>query len=285
MTQAKILIGAHMSIAGGLEKSLTRGKEIGCTVIQIFTHSNRQWHMKDLDPQECALFKSTAKELAVDCVAHASYLLNIGSPLEETRKKSLITLAKEVQRAQELAIPYVVLHSGAHLNTSPSECIQKIAEVLDAVCETITGPTMIVLENMAGQGSVMGRTFEELAAIRYQAKHKKRIGFCFDTCHAFAAGYDFTTPELYKSMWQQFDDILGLENLKILHLNDSKNKCNSRIDRHEHIGKGALGLEPFRLIMNDPRFKNIPKIIETPKGEVSLIEDKKNLEILKKLLK
>lgn len=281
----KTLVGAHMSISGGLDKSIERGESIGCTAIQIFTHSNRQWHIAPLNQGQREAFLEKQKNSFIETViAHASYLLNIGSPNQATRNQSIKTLTKELDRCHELGIKSLVLHPGAHLTSSKEECLVTIAQSLDKALEEAEGSTMILLENMAGQGSVVGDTFEDLAAIRGLTHHKKRIGFCVDTCHAYAAGYHFSTPKTYVEFWEQIDALIGLEHVKAMHLNDSKTICGSHVDRHEHIGKGSLGLEPFKLIMNDARFRDIPKILETPKETDELQSDAKNLETLKELI-
>lgn len=284
MSHHTLLLGAHMSIAKGLDNAILAGESIGCTAIQIFTHSNRQWAIPKISDAAAKEFIATAQKSTIrSIVIHASYLLNIGSPNAATRKRSIQALIQELERCQQLEIPYLIVHPGARLTSTEDECIAHIADALDEVFEYVSGSSMILLENMAGQGSVIGATFEQLAEIYKKVRHKKRIGYCFDTCHALAAGYDFSTPEKYTALWKQFDAILGLEKLRAFHFNDSKKPLGSHVDRHEHIGQGQLGLEPFRLILNDPRFFNIPKILETPKDE-TLSDDIRNMATLKKLL-
>lgn len=279
-----LLIGAHMSISGGLQNALLSGESIGCTAVQFFSHSNRQWHMKPLTADEIALFKKTAEHSSVQsALIHASYLLNLGSPDKETRTKSVGALKEEVKRAEQLGVPAVILHPGSFITGSTEESLEFIAYELDQVFDSVPGKTQILLENTAGQGSALGYTFEQLAVIHGNAQHKSRIGFCFDTCHAFVAGYSFASEKEYEQMWEQFDKIIGLEYLKAMHINDSKKGCGSRVDRHEGIGKGQMGIEPFKLIFNDSRFFDIPKVLETPKGD-GLDEDIENLTILKQLL-
>lgn len=286
MTKKTQLLGAHMSIAGGLEKSIERGESIGCTAIQIFTHSNRQWHLPTLSESQITLFKTTLAQSTIKSVmVHSSYLINIASGDSALRKKSIQTLQEELKRCEQLEIPYLVMHPGAAVNSTRLDAVQRITEALDLIFEAVPGKSMILLENMAGQGTVMGTTFEELYSLRNEIHHKKRIGYCFDTCHAYSSGYDFGSDESYELMWSLFDDILQLENLKAMHLNDSKTKCGSKVDRHEDIGKGQLGLETFRKILNDKRFLSIPKILETPKGDHPLQDDERNLIILKNLIK
>lgn len=282
--KSPLLLGAHLSIAGGLERALYAAQEIDASCVQIFTHSNRQWHMKEITELEISRFSEARKITGVDhIIVHASYLINIASPNENTRAQSIKTLTEELRRCDDLNIPYLVLHPGSSL-TAPLEVgITNLAAGINQVFESYASKAMILLENMAGQGSAIGTKLEQLAQIREKINRKDHIGFCFDTCHAFAAGYDFTTPEKYGTFWQQFDAILGLKHLKAIHVNDSKTPCGSNVDRHTHIGEGTLGLETFRLLMNDPNFFGIPKIIETPK-EDDLQEDIKNLTTLKNLL-
>lgn len=286
MKQKELLLGAHMSIAGGIENALIAGQSIDCTVIQIFTHSNRQWKMHPLKEENAELFKQMQKTSSIkSVVAHAGYLLNIGSPKAPMREKSVNVLIEELVRCQQLGIPALVLHPGAYLDGSPDECFEHIGKNIDHALANVPGTTMILIEVMAGQGTVVGSTFEELALIRQLVQHKSRVGICFDTCHAFAAGYDFTTKAGYEKMWKDFDRIIGLEHLKAMHFNDSKKECGSRVDRHEHIGKGKLGLEPFRLLLKDQRFVGVPKILETPHEHKDILADyAQNLAILKSLV-
>lgn len=283
-TTSTLLLGAHMSIAGGIDKALTRGESINCTCIQLFTKSNRQWSARDIPDNEIVSYKNTLKNSSIRAVvAHASYLINIGSPDETLSKKSVIALIQELHRCEILGIPYLVLHPGAHLTSSPEACLDLIAHNINYIFSHNPGKTMLLLENTAGQGSTVAYTFEQLARIYNQINQKKRIGFCFDTCHAFVAGYDFRTPKTYHALWELFDKILGFDHLKAIHINDSKKGLGSHIDRHEHIGKGALGLEAFSLLFNDERLFDIPKILETPK-EDELKEDSMNIETIKSLL-
>lgn len=279
----QLLLGAHMPIGGGIFKSIEIGESIGCTTIQLFTHSNRQWRLKPLTQEAIKQFKETQKTSSITItVAHASYLLNIGSANKAMRNTSTKTLFDELERCDELGIPYLVLHPGAYTSSTIEDCLKHIIEQINDIFEKRSGKTMLLLENTAGQGTLVGSKFEELAYIRRGVYKKSRLGFCFDTCHAFAAGYDFSTEKKYEDMWKDFDDIIGLENLHVFHINDSKKELNSHVDRHELIGKGHIGLEAFRLIFNDPRFYDVPKILETPK--LSIKEDIKNMEVLKSLL-
>lgn len=265
MKQHQLLLGAHLSIAGGLEKAIMAAPSLGCTCLQMFTHSNRQWKITPITQDQVAAFAAARKETGIDAiVVHASYLINLASADAKTRALSQLTLKKELERCELLKIPTLVLHPGASLSQERSKGMEYVSEALEKMLGQVPGKSVVCLELMAGQGSVLGASLEELATMRAGVSQKKRIGFCLDTCHAFAAGYDFTTPTTYKAFWKKLDTVLGLEHLKAIHLNDSKGKLGSHLDRHANIGKGELGLEPFRLIMNDPQLFDIPKILETP---------------------
>lgn len=277
------LLGAHMSIAGGLEKAIERGESIGCTAIQIFTKSNRQIYAKPITPKEADLFKKTAAASSIQSiVAHASYLINLGSPNESTATQSIKSLITELHRCDQLDIPYLVVHPGSHVGTDEQECLERITANIDSILKQAKTNTMLLLETMAGQGSSVCYRFEDIATIINNSSHGKSLGVCFDTCHTFVAGYDFRTEKAYTDMWHSFDTIIGLEKLKAIHLNDSKKDVGSFVDRHEDIGKGKLGIDTFRFIMNDKRFTDIPKILETPKD--NLEDDRRNLEILRSLI-
>jgi len=279
----RLLLGAHISIAGGLEKAIERGESIDCTVIQIFTKSNRQWHAKPITQAQADLFKKTLKASNLESItAHASYLINIGSPKKDIEQKSIKALEQELHRCNQLDISYLVLHPGSHLTSGELSCLDRIAENINKVFKKNTGKTMLLLETMAGQGSAVGYLFEHIAHILRKVNDKKRIGVCFDTCHAFAAGYDMRTPKTYEALWREFGATIGLNKLKVMHINDSKRDLGTQVDRHEHIGKGKLTTEVFRLLFNDPKFFDIPKILETPKE--SLKEDAMNMGIIRGLL-
>jgi len=278
-----LLLGAHMSISGGLEKAIIRGESIGCTAIQIFTKNNRQWAAKTLTTTEIDLFKKTARKSSIKfIVAHATYLINLGASNKEIEKKSIEATKKELKRCATLNIPYLVLHPGSHIKTDEESCINQVSDNLNTILKTIPGKTMLLLETMPGQGTGICYRFEQIAQILKQSKFKKKLGVCFDTCHAFAAGYDFRTKTTYNRMWEDFDQTIGIKNLKVMHINDSKRPLGSRVDRHADIGKGELELNAFRLIFNDERFFDIPKILETPKE--TLEDDLKNMLTIKKLL-
>jgi deoxyribonuclease-4 len=265
----KLLLGAHMSTAGGLEQALLRGASIHCTTIQLFTKSNRQWKARPITHQEAQLFRETAALVNIhSIVAHAAYIINLGTPEHEAGIQSSHAVKIELERCHQLGINYLVLHPGAHLQTPLHDCLERIAQRINTIFDTTESDTILLLENMAGQGSSVCFTFEQIATIISLIHNKKRIGVCFDTCHAFAAGYTFNTPETYQAMWTDFDKTIGFQHLKAIHLNDSKKACGSRVDRHEEIGQGAIGLEGFRLLMNDPRLFAIAKILETPKDDL-----------------
>ena len=279
----RLLLGAHMSIAGKFENAIEQGASIGCTTIQIFTKSNRQWQANPITIAEANAFRAAAKASNIyPVVAHATYLINIGSPNTDIEKKSIAAVIDELARCQMLDIPYLVLHPGSHTDTDERQCLERIARNLDTILESTPDNTKILLETMAGQGSSVCYTFDKIGTILNLVRNKNRIGVCFDTCHAFAAGYDFATPEAYNAMWEAFDKSIGLQHLYVIHVNDSLKERGSRVDRHADIGKGKIGLEAFSLLFNDPRFFDIPKILETPKE--NLADDARNMHIIKELL-
>lgn len=281
--ESKLLLGAHMSIAGGFEKAIERGASIGCTAIQIFTKSGRQWSAKPISTDEAIAFQQAKKLFNLDhIIAHASYLINLASPDDQFTKKSIDALIIELERCDQLFIKHLVLHPGSSLDSNQNESLIRIAHNIDKALDAVPGETTILIEIMAGQGSSVGHSFDQLATILDLIKSKERVGVCFDTAHAFAAGYQFNTAESYESMWEQFDKTIGIDRLKAIHINDSKKECGSRVDRHDHIGKGKIGIEAFRLLFNDSRFFNVPKILETPKA--TLHDDEVNMQLLKELI-
>lgn len=276
------LLGAHVSIAGGYDQAIVRGEKIGATCIQIFTKSNRQWYAKPITDHDVAAFLSQQKQSSVQIVvAHASYLINLASDKPETAQKSIQALTDELLRCEKLQIPYLVLHPGTYPATDRNESLLTIAKRINiALQEAQPKHTTLLLETMAGQGSTVGKTFQELAEIIKHVTHKSRIGVCVDTCHIFAAGYSFHDNRSYDKLWQQFDEIIGLNKLKVFHVNDSKKEHGSFVDRHEHIGQGKITPTAFKLLMQDPRFVSIPKILETPKENDEFEDDKRNLATL-----
>ncbi len=283
MIKKNALLGAHMSISGGFENAIIDGESIGCTAIQIFTKSNRQWHAKKITEEQALAFREYLSKSTIKMVAaHASYLINIGSQNSDLAKKSIDALVDELDRCQTLGIPYLIFHPGSYINGDPDTCLKQIAENIDTIFSKTDSKTELLLETMAGQGTSVGHTFEQIATIIKLSHHKKRIGVCIDTCHVFSAGYDFRTKKEYNAMWKLFDSVIGLEKLKAIHINDSKTDLGSHVDRHADIGKGKIGLEAFTLLVNDKRFCKIPKLLETPK--LTLNDHKKNLDILKQLI-
>jgi len=277
----KLLLGAHMSIAGGLQNAIARGQEIGCTAIQIFTKSNRQWHAKPLTIEDIDLFKAAWQKSSIQSVvAHASYLINIGSPKKDIAQKSIQALITEIERCSVLGIVYLTLHPGARLASKKEGCLERIAQNLDIIFDQTPTNVNVSLETMAGQGSNVCDSFEDIAFIIKKSKQKKRISVTFDTCHIYAAGYDIANKKKYKETFQQFDAIIGLKKLKVIHINNSKRELASHVDRHEEIDGGKIDLEFFRLLMNDSRFFDTPKILETPE----IGNYKKNMNLLESLL-
>ncbi|HOP40397.1 MAG TPA: deoxyribonuclease IV [Geobacteraceae bacterium] len=278
-------LGAHMSISGGLAKAIDRGIAAGCGVIQIFTQNSNQWRGKAVSDSDASLFREKREEAGFnDIVSHDIYLINLAAAPGEVRDKSLAAFFEEMERCARLGIDKIVMHPGSHLGEGEETGIRRIVKAFDTLLEKggdFTGK--ILLENTAGQGTNIGFRFEHLREIRDRSAFPERFGFCFDTCHAFAAGYDFTTDEGYCEVFDEFDRLLGLENLLAFHCNDSKKGLGSRVDRHEHIGRGTLGLSGFRLLMNDERFARIPKILETPKGDHEEM-DAVNLKTLRDLV-
>ncbi|MBI5192864.1 MAG: deoxyribonuclease IV [Nitrospirae bacterium] len=279
-----MLLGAHTSIAGGIDKAIERGDSLHCTAIQIFTKNSNQWKGKTLSPDEIEHYHDLKKRSKIKTViAHDSYLINLASGSDELRLKSVEALTDEVERCRMLEIPVIVIHPGAHLGIGEDAGIKNIADSLNAVMEKTDGSGVsIALEITAGQGTCIGHRFEHLARIIALVKDKERVRTCLDSAHLFAAGYDISSPEGYKNVIDEFDRVIGLDRLSCFHVNDSKKGLNSRVDRHEHIGKGFIGKEFFSLLMRDKRFENIPKIIETPKDK-DLKEDRINLSLLRKM--
>ena len=283
------LLGAHMSIAGHPEKALLRGRDVGCRVIQIFTRYRARWSAKDLTQVEAEAFLRTREKTSVLPVAiHTSYLINLASPRSDAREKSVSTLQKEMEWAKLLDIPYLVMHPGSHLGAGVKEGLKRVSEGIDRIHEKAGDcPTKILLETTAGQGANLGYRFEQLAEIIELSNAGERLGICLDTCHIFAAGYDFRTEKTYRTLLQKFDIIIGLDRLKLFHINDSKKGLGSKLDRHEHPGTGLLGLKAFSLLLNEPLFADLPFLLETPKDadENGVDRDIVNLNILKSLIK
>jgi deoxyribonuclease-4 len=277
-------LGAHMSIAGGVSKALERGRSLGCDAVQLFVKNTNQWGARALPGDEIALFRRQRRSFPRRFViAHASYLINLASPDRDLLERSIRGFVEEMERARSLDIPYIVIHPGSHRGSGLRRGLLRAARSLDrAVAETGTRGPAILLETTAGQGDTIGRTFEELAGILDAARSSRKLGVCFDTCHVFAAGYDLRTARAYEATLGAFDKTIGLGRIKAFHLNDSLRGLASAVDRHTHIGTGELGLEAFRLLVNDERFFDRPMILETPKGPDDRM-DLRNLAVLRGL--
>ncbi len=278
-------LGAHESIAGGLYKAFDRAQSVGCKVVQIFVKPNRAWAVKPLTEEDIARFKAKAEETCIQpVVGHASYLLNLASPKDDLWQKSCDTLIIELERCEALDVGWLVLHPGSHVGSGEEAGLARVAQGLGKVHAATPGfCAQILLENTAGQGTNLGYSFEHLAWLIEHTPEGERLGVCLDTCHVFAAGYELRAPEGYRATMETFESIVGLEWLKAIHLNDSKGDLGSRKDRHEHIGKGFIGLEGFRHVLNDPRLTGMPGLLETPKSD-DLHEDRENLAVLRSLI-
>jgi len=279
------LFGAHMSIAGGLERAFERAGRVHAEALQIFTRNQRQWAVPPLRKEQIATFLSAWKGWGnLPVAAHGSYLINLANPEREAATLSIGAFCDEITRCSRLHIPHLIIHPGSHLGRGVEAGLSRITMNLDAAVEKAAcRDVSILLETTAGQGTGLGSHFEEIAFILEHSHHGDRLGVCFDTCHAFAAGYDIRTRETYGETFQLFDTCIGLDRLAFFHLNDSKKGLGSRLDRHEHIGKGEIGRNGFKLLVNDPRFRNHPMVLETPKGK-ELKEDKRNLRLLRGLV-
>ena len=275
-----------MSIAGGVSEALARGKEAGCECIQIFTKSSRQWASKPFTEEEATAFKRAQAETGIRIVvAHDSYLLNLGAPDEKLRQRSVGGFIDELERCELLGVPFLIAHPGSHVGSGEEAGIKMIAQSIDEAHKACAGfKVKVALEITAGQGSNLGYKFEQMGQIFDAVKENERLRLCFDTEHAFAAGYDLRTDEGYERTFAELDRYIGIKRLVAFHINDSLKPFNSHVDRHEHIGKGHLGLDPFRRVVNDPRFMGLPMCLETEPGPEmkDIVEDLKSLH---KLLK
>ena len=275
------LLGAHMSVAGGHALAIERATACSMTACQIFTKNANQWNAKPIAPEAAETFRArvAASEIGF-VVAHDSYLINLASPNDELRERSIVAFGDELQRCAQLGVPWLVTHPGAHMGSGVDEGIGRVASALNRLFDELPElDVTVLLETTAGQGTALGRSFEELAMILALVEDQSRVGVCFDTCHVFAAGYDIREQGVYADTMQAFDDIIGLHRLRAFHLNDSKKGLGARVDRHAHIGEGELGTEAFRLLLNDARFAGHPGILETPKGDDGE-EDRRNLATL-----
>jgi deoxyribonuclease-4 len=267
-----------------MHKAFDRAESVGCEAVQLFVRPNRSWAVPVLTGEDVALFRSKAETMGIrPIVAHTSYLLNLCSPQDDLWCKSIDTLVIELERCEELGVPWLVLHPGAHVGTGEEVGLARMARALGKAHAATTGfRTRLLLETTAGQGTRLGYRFEHLAWLLQQTPEGERLGICLDTCHVFAAGYELRTTDGYAATIGAFDRVIGLERLEAIHLNDSKGELGSRKDRHEHIGKGHIGLEGFHHVLNDARLARLPGILETPKSD-DLHEDRENLAMLRRL--
>lgn len=274
-----LLLGAHMSIAGGVSRALDRASSVGSNAVQVFTKNNRQWQGPAIDDADVARWTEQMPVQGIcSAVSHASYLINLASSNDDLWEKSVAAHLDELRRAHAYSIPFVVLHPGAHTGSGPEAGLRRVAEALNRIHAEVPGcsDTLTLLELMAGQGTTLGRNFGELRTIIAQVEDRARVAICADTCHAFAAGYDLRTPCGYDALLEELERELGLGALRVWHLNDSKGVLGSHVDRHTHIGEGEIGEEAFGRILNDVRWRGIPMLLETPK-DADLKDDVKNL--------
>ncbi len=285
-TNKELLLGAHMSMAGGLYTAFERAERVGCTAIQIFTKNSNQWNDPVISTEDIAKYREGRNKSKVQIVvSHDSYLINLCGANDKLLEKSREAFVKEIKRCDALEIRHLIFHPGAHTILGRKESLRLVADSLNYAHKATEGDDIIsVIETTAGQGTTVGSSFEEIAEIISGVKDKKRVGVCIDTCHIFAAGYDIRTSNDYEKTMSDFDKIIGFEKLHAVHLNDAKKPLNSHVDRHEHIGKGEIGKGAFGFIMNDDRFSKIPKILETPKGENGYEMDIVNLRTLRELV-
>lgn len=277
--------GAHMSISGGLYTACERGRRAGCDIIQIFSKNQQQWRARPLTEAEIARFKEAQQSEGVPVVmVHDSYLINLAAPGDELWHKSIDAFREELERCAALGIPYLVTHPGAHVGSGEEAGLQRVADALNQLFDAGTGMGVtVLLETTAGQGSSLGRRFEELARLIELTRQTDRVGVCVDTCHIFAAGYDIRSADAYAVTMAELERVIGLERIRAFHLNDSQKDLGSRVDRHAHIGEGRIGIEGFRALVNDPRFAGLPMVLETPKDE-DLADDVRNLATLRSLV-
>jgi deoxyribonuclease IV len=279
------LVGVHCSTQGGLETAIERGDALGCTAMQIFSKNNKRWLAPPLDNKEIDAFQGTWKLSRIQLIfAHAGYLINLASPDAKTTERSMESMRTELIRAENLDLPFIILHPGSHKGEGETVAIRRVADRLNILFEeSVFSKTRILLEGTAGQGNSIGHRFEHLRDILSGVRDIDRIGICLDTAHLFAAGYDFRTPKTYAAMWSDFDRIVGMRWLGALHLNDSTHALDSHVDRHTHIGEGKIGARAFGLIMRDAQLAHLPMVCETPKGKTDAL-DRKNLVKLHRML-
>jgi deoxyribonuclease-4 len=274
-----------MSIRGGVSMAIERARSIHCTALQMFVKNNMQWFARPLGPEQIRAFLDHVQRGELSAIfGHANYLINLAATNPQFHANSICALSEELTRADQLELPYLVLHPGAHLGAGEGAGLEKIVDSIDEMFRKIPHvKTKIALETTAGQGSCIGHRFEHLAFIIGNVRKPERVCVCLDTAHLFAAGYDISNEHSTRKTLREFDRVIGLDRLVAIHLNDSKTARGSRVDRHEHIGKGRIGLDAFRFIMRDRRFRQIPKVLETPKGK-DLREDVMNLKTLRRLV-
>ena len=281
-----MFLGAHESISGGLHKAIERIASIDGTALQIFSQNQRQWQSRIISDEELQLFQQAWENWGDYPIAvHGSYLINLASAKDVTRQKSITALAEELQRTARLGVPHVVLHPGSHGKMGTEVGVAKIIQGLDQAYERSglgDDAPMVLLETIAGQGTGVGAPFSEIGTIITDCRCTEKLGVCLDTCHIFAAGYDYRTRETFTETFNQFDSEIGLNRLLLMHINDSKKGLGSRVDRHEHIGKGEVGLDGFKQIMTADFLRAIPMTLETPKGD-NLQEDVENMKVLRDL--
>ena len=277
-----MLLGAHVSAAGGLHQAPLNGERLGCNAIQIFTRNQRQWKAKPLTAREVEGFRSAIQSCSLESVvSHDSYLINLASPDEMILQRSREAFRDEVDRCDLLGISCLIFHPGSHLGTGEEEGLHRVADSLNWILsQRSRSATRLLIETTAGQGTNLGYRFEQLAEILCRIRESSRMGICLDTCHLFAAGYDLRMLRAYTSTIKQLDDIVGLTQVRAIHLNDSMKELGSRVDRHENIGKGQLGLGAFRLLLNEEHFSNVPMLLETPGGEEGYRRDLATLRSL-----
>jgi deoxyribonuclease IV len=282
--QSAVLLGAHMSIGGGVHRAIERARSIECSAMQIFVKNNMQWFARPFTRAEIKAFLDHPQRRDLGAVfAHANYLINLAATNPQFHANSIRALSEELARADQLGLPFLVLHPGAHLGAGEEPGLEKVVTSINKIFALVPRiKTRIALETTAGQGSCLGSRFEHLAYIIAHVREPERLCVCLDTAHVFAAGYDLTSAAGTRKIFREFEDTIGLQYLVALHLNDSKTARGSRVDRHEHIGRGQIGLEAFRFIMRDRRFRLIPKVLETPKDK-ALREDVENMERLRAL--
>ena len=279
--------GSHLSIAGGYYKAVDAAEALSMDCVQLFTKNNNQWNGKPITPEDVKLFRDRLEATGIHHpIAHDSYLINLASPVDELWQKSIDAFTHELERAEMLGLIGVVMHPGSYVSSTPEDGLRRIVEGLDeAHRRTPQVKTLTLLETTAGQGTNLGHRFEHLREIIQEVEKPDRVGVCVDTCHIFAAGYPLIAPEEYEATMLEFDTLIGIDRIKAFHLNDSLKPFGSRVDRHEHIGRGTLGLEPFRHLVNDSRFEKTPMYLETAKGIENGEElDAINLRTLKRLI-